>query len=217
MTESTGQQPIYPTRLSAGAALGRHLYQRARAPVVVWAVTPSGVEVAAASAEVLKCKFDVIVGSHLRLAESRVIGAMAEDTDAVIDPRFQPKFDEMEDLEQAIYRSRRAIKQERLLFRGQRPLREVSGMTVVIVDGQVTSPWKLLAGAQCAESMGAANILLAAAVTTQVVKEFIRARRVEFTSPTILVDPKGHPLPFGDSQNASADRLRSIVLARQAA
>ncbi len=90
-------------------------------------------------------------------------------------------------------------------------------MTVVIVDGQVTSPWKLLAGARCAETMGASNVVLAAAVTTQAVKEIVRARCVEFTSPTVLVDRQGHPMPFGGQQDASAERLRSIVVARQAA
>jgi len=142
---------------------------------------------------------------------------MAEDTEAVLDPVFAPKFSSLEMLEQAIGRSRRAIKQERLLFRGQRTLGDVSGSTVVIVDGHVMSPWKLLAAAKCAESMGSSQVVVAAAVATQPVQELIRVRRLEFICPSVVMDVKGHPRPFGDSQDPSAERLRSIVVARQAA
>jgi hypothetical protein len=32
-----------------------------------------------------------------------------------------------------------------------------------------------------------------------------------------VLDPAGHPHPFGDPEDPSAERLRSIVVARQAA
>ncbi|MCH7685010.1 MAG: hypothetical protein IIB35_15035, partial [Gemmatimonadetes bacterium] len=135
MTTPAGENALYASRSGAGFTLGRQLYQRVNQPVVVWAVTPTGVEIAAAAAEAMRCRFDVVVSAHVRLDDSQVVGAMAEDAEAVLDPVFAPKFSSLEMLEQAIGRSRRAIKQERLLFRGQRTLREVSGSTVVIVDG----------------------------------------------------------------------------------
>jgi len=49
------------------------------------------------------------------------------------------------------------------------------------------------------------------------VQNRIRARRFEFVCPTLLKDPSGHPKPFGDPQDPSAERLRSIVVAREAA
>ncbi len=210
-------EPLYPSRSGAGAALGRQLYHRVQAPVVVWAVAPSGVEIAAKAAEAMKCRFDVVVGSHVRLDGLGIVGALAEDADAVLDPEFKPRFGMMEAVEAAIDRSRRAIKQERLLFRGQRPLRDVKAMTVVIVDGHVTVPWKLLAAVQCAETMSASHVVIAAAVATQVVTDRLRSRRLEFVCPSLIMDPEGHPMPFGDPQDANAERLRSIVVARQAA
>lgn len=217
MTTPADENALYTSRSGAGVTLGRQLYQRVNQPVVVWAVAPSGVEIAAAAAEAMRCRFDVVVSAHVRLDDSQVVGAMAEDAEAVLDPVFTPKFESLEMLERAIDRSRRAIKQERLLFRGQRTLREVSGSTVVIVDGHVTSPWKLLAAVKCAESMGPSQVVVAVAVSTQPVQSMIRRRRLEFVCPSVVMDVKGHPMPFGDAQDPSAERLRSIVVARQAA
>ena len=197
--------------------MGRQLYQRVNTPVVVWAVTPSGVELAATAADAMKCRFDVVVGAHVRLEDSQIVGAMAEDAEAVLDPEYAPKFSSLEMLEQALDRARRAIKQERLLFRGQRTIGDVAGHVVVIMDGHVTQPWKLLAAAKCASTMGPAHVVIAAAVSTHGVQELIRARKLEFVCPSVVMDPEGHPMPFGDPRDPSAERLRSIVVARQAA
>lgn len=197
--------------------LGRQLNQRNRPPTIVWGIAPTGVELAASASQALDCGFDVVIGAHVRLPDVGVVGAMAEDFDAVLDPAFKPKFDLIEMLDEALDRSRRAIKTERLLFRGQRPLRPVEGHTLFIVDGHVTSPWKLLAAAEAAQQMKPSHLVVAAAVSTRAVQERILARRFEFSCPSVLMDPAGHPRPFGDPQDPGAERLRSIVVARQAA
>ena len=193
------------------------MYQRFEAPVVVLGLAPTGVEVAAAAAKAMSCSFDVVIGAHIRLGDIGVIGAVAEDGDAVLDPDFAPRFAMMEALDEAIDHARRAIKSERLLFRSQRQLRSLSGANVVIVDGQLTSPWKVLAAADVAKRGGAARIGIAAPVSTQAVQERIRARKFDFISPSVLFDTTGHPHPFGDPIDSNAERLRSIVVARQAA
>jgi len=180
-------------------------------------VTPGGVEVAANAAKAMSCSFDVIVAANIRLDELGVVGAIAEDADAVLDPDFQPRFGIMDALEEAIDAARRAIKTERLLFRGQRPLRAVEGMNVIVVDGHATSPWKMLAAAEAVRQMSATRLILGAPVGTQAVEGRVRARRYEFVCPSVVSDPGGHPLPFGDPQDPSAERLRSIVVAREAA
>lgn len=197
--------------------LGRQLYQRCPGPLAVLGLAPSGVEIAASAAEAMRCQFDVIIAAHVRLDNVGIIGAMAESTEAVLDPGFQPKFGLMEPLNEAMDKARRAIKTERLLFRGQRELRKVKGMNVVVMDGQVTSVWKLIAAVRAAEDMGARKVWAAAAVSTQSVQEQVRNRRIDFVCPSVLMDPSGHPQPFGESQDPSAERLRSIVVARQAA
>ncbi len=217
MTTPADQSALYETRSGAGSTLGRQLYQRVTTPVVVWGLAPSGVEIAAAAAAAMECKFDVVVGAHVRIETDEIVGAMAEDAEAVLDQTFQPKFSSLEQLEAAFERTRRAIKQERLLFRGQRPIRNVSDGSVVIIDGHVTAPWKLLAAAKCAEAMKPTRVVIAAAVATKVVQDAIRTRGWEFVCPSVMMDREGHQMPFGDSQDSSAERLRSIVVARQAA
>lgn len=210
-------QALYPSRSAAGATLGRQLYQRVRPPVILLGVTPTGVEIAASAAEAMSCQFDVIVGAHVRLEGMGIIGAVAEDGDAVIDRQFEPQFSMLDSLNDAIDKARRAVKTERLLFRGQRAIRELAEHSVVVIDGHVITPWKILAAAETVRALGAGNVLAAAAVTTQAVKERMSAFRCELICPSVVLDPGGHPRPFGDPQDPSAERLRSIVVARQAA
>lgn len=217
MTDVPQQSALYPTRTGAGAMLGRQLYQRIPAPSILLGVTPSGIEIAASASQAMGCRFDVIVGAHVRMDGTEVIGAMAEDGDALIDQNFEPSFSQITDLEEAVDRARRVIKSERVLFRGQRAIKSLEGMNVAVVDGHVTSPWKLLAAAATAQQLGAIKVWAAAAVSTQAVQERIRARRIEFVCPSILMDPGGHAKPFGDAADSSSERLKSIVLARQAA
>jgi DNA-binding LacI/PurR family transcriptional regulator len=88
-------------------------------------------------------------------------------------------------------------------------------MYVVVVEGQMTSPWKILAAVEALREHQPEGIIVAAAVSTQSVQELLLARRIEFACPTVLLDPSGHPRPFGDPQDPSAERLRSIVIARE--
>ena len=210
-------QPLYPTRSGAGSQLGQQIYKRTSPPTAVLGITPSGVEVAANAAQAMGAKFDVIVTAHVRLENLGIVGAVAEDADAVLDPEFEPRFAVMEALQEAIDKAHRAVKTERLLFRGQRPLRAVEDMQVIIVDGHTTNPWKMLAAAEAVTAMGARRVVLSAAVSTQGVQERVRNRRFEFVCPSVILDPAGHPNPFGDPQDSSAERLRSIVIAREAA
>lgn len=216
---TTGKQvdALYPTREAAGVILGRQLYQQVSPPVVLLGVTPTGVEIAAAAAKGISASFDVVVGAHVRLDELGIVGAVAEDGEAVLDREFEPRFALLETLDDAIVRARRAIKTERLLFRGQRQIRSLEERTVVVIDGHVITPWKLLAAARIARDLGARHLACAAAVATQAVKERVSAFRYEFVCPTVVLDPGGHPRPFGDPVDPSAERLRSIVVARQAA
>ena len=209
--------PLYPSRSAAGALLARRLYRRVRPPIVVIGVAPDGVEVAASAAVAMQCTFDVVIAAHIRFDALGIIGALAEDGGAVLDTAFQPRFGLMEALDDAIDKARRVVKTERLLFRGQRPLKSVEGLSVVVVDGHMTSPWKALAAVEAISAGGPETTLVAAPVGTQSVQEHLRARRIELVCPTVLLDPAGHRRPFGDPRDPSAERLRSIVIARDAA
>ena len=217
MTTTAEAAPVYPSRAAAGAVLGRLLCQRCDPPLLLLGVTPTGVEIAASAAKGTSAAFDVIVGAHVRVEGHGIVGAIAEDADAVIDRMFNPTFEMLDTLHDAIDKARRAVKSERLLFRGQRQLRPLAGHNVAVIDGHAVTPWKLLAAAHGALVMGADRVFVAAAVATQAVKDKVFAYKYDFICPTIVFDPSGHPRPFGEGQDGGAERLRSIVVARQAA
>lgn len=217
MTSSPPPAPLFQSRSHAGAELGRWLYRRVTRPAVMVGVTPRGVEIAFHAAKVLGSEFDVIVSSFVRLTGLGIIGAVAEDADAELDPAFQPRFGLMGALTEAIEKARRAVKTERLLYRGHRPIRMVEGAEVVLVEGPVTAPWKVLAASRAVRALDPAKILVAAPVCTHAVHDRIQARRLEFVCPHVVPDAGGHPRPFAEKDDPSAERLRSIVVARDAA
>ncbi len=208
---------LYPSRASAGAELGRQLYGSVTQPVVVFGITPGGVEIAHNVAEALGAKFDVIVAADVDVEDEGVVGAIAENGDAFLDPDFEPGFGMLDSLNEGIDQAHRTIKTDQILFRGQRSMQSISGVDAVIVDGHATTPWRLLAAGMWVQKQSPAHVIMASPVGTLPVQERLRARRFQFVCPTIVMDPSGHPRPFGDPQDPQAVRLRSIVLARDAA
>jgi len=87
----------------------------------------------------------------------------------------------------------------------------------VIVDGQIAYPWKALAAAKAAEQLGAKQVVIATPVATKASADRINAREYEFVCPTIVMDAQGHPAPYGDMAGETPERLRSIMIAHQAA
>jgi len=85
------------------------------------------------------------------------------------------------------------------------------------VDGQVIYPWRVLAAAKAAEQLAARQVVIATPVGTQAAVDRIRARHYELVCPSVVVEPKGHPAPYGDMTGETPERLRSIMIAHQAA
>ena len=217
MGSSDQQDALYPSRAGAGAQLGLQLNMRTGPSALVFGVTSSGVEIAANAAKAIGCSFNVVVAAHIRLKDIGIIGAVAEDADAVLNSQYQPRFGMMDALSDALDSARRSVKTERLLFRGQRPLRSIEGKTVVVIDGHTSVPWKMLAAAEALKLGSPRRVIIGTPVSTRAVRDSVRAHRFEFVCPAVVMNPEGHPHPFGDPQDPSAERLRSIVVAREAA
>ena len=209
---------LYPTKSGAGAILGQQLASRGYQSCVLLGITPEGVEVAAHAAKAMGAQFDVIVSAFIRLGPNLApIGAMAEAADAEIDPDFQPGGNLIDKLASAIDESRARVRQDLILYRTQRPLKSLAGRTAVIVDGQVIYPWKVLAAAKAAEQQGAGDVVVATPVATESAAERIRARKYPLVCPSIVMEPDGHPTPYADSVGDAPERLKSIMIAHQAA
>jgi len=94
---------------------------------------------------------------------------------------------------------------------------QLAGRIAVIIDGQVTYPWRVLAAAKVAEQLGAKQVVIATPVGTQAAADRVAARRYDFVCPSIVMDAQGHPAPYGDVAGETPERLRSIMIAHQAA
>jgi predicted phosphoribosyltransferase len=209
---------LYPTRSSAGALLGQQLASRGYQACLLLGITPEGVEIAAHAAKAMGAQFDVIVASFIKLgANLAPIGAMAETSPAEMDPDFQPGMNLLEKLSAAIDESRARVKQDLVLYRTQRPVKKVAGRTGVIVDGQIVWPWKALAAAKAVEALGAREVVIATPVAAQTAADRIRARQYALVCPTVVMEQEGHPSPYGDAGEDAPERLRSIMIAHQAA
>jgi hypothetical protein len=60
-------------------------------------------------------------------------------------------------------------------------------------------------------------LAIATPVASQHAAERIRARGFEFVALNVLPDEAGHPSPYGDATSDSPERLKSIMIAHQAA
>jgi predicted phosphoribosyltransferase len=198
--------------------LGQQLAARGYLSCVLLGITPEGVEIAANAAKAMGAQFDVLVAAYIKLGSNLApVGAMAEQVDAEMDPDFQPGMDQFEKLSSAIDESRARVRPDLVLYRKQRPMKELKGKTVIIVDGQMVYPWKMLAASKAAEKLGARTVVLATPVATEAAAERIRARHVPFVCPTVVLEPDGHPSPYGDAVGESPERLKSIMIAHEAA
>jgi predicted phosphoribosyltransferase len=197
--------------------LGQQLASRGYQSCLLLGITPEGVEIAAHAAKAMGAQFDVIVASFIKLgANLAPIGAMAESVPAEMDPDFQPGMNLLEKLQAAIDESRARVKQDLVLYRTQRPVKKVEGRTGVIVDGQIIWPWKALAAAKAVEALRAREVVIATPVAAQPAADRIRAR-YQLVCPSVVMEAEGHPSPYGDAGDDAPERLKSIMIAHQAA
>ena len=160
----------------------------------------------------------VLVAAFIKLGSNLApIGAIAESAPSEMDPDFQPGGALLDKLATAIDESRARVSQDLILYRTQRPVKQLAGRIAIIVDGQVVYPWKVLAAAKAAEQLSAKQVVIATPVATQAASERIGVRRYDFVCPSIVMDAKGHPAPYGDMAGDTPERLRSIMIAHQAA
>ena len=210
---------LYPTRSAAGATLGQLLASQGYVSSLLLGVTPEGVEIDVNAAKAMGASFDVLVAASISLgANLAPIGAMAEHAEgAVMDPDFQPGMNLVEKLESAIEESRARVRRDLVLYRTHRPIKQFDNRQLIIVDGQVLFPWKVLAAARAVTDLGGKRIAIASPVASVTAVERVRARGFEFVCPNVLPDDGQVPTLYGDAMGDSPERLKSIMIAHQAA
>lgn len=210
--------PLYQSRSAAGALLGQQLFTRGHAGAILLGITPEGVEVAAHAARAMGSSFDVIVASFIRLGSNLApVGAMAESAPAEMDPEFQPGMGLLDSLQAAIDESRARVRQDLVLYRTLRPVKNLRGCRVIIVDAVVAFPWRMLAAGRVAEGMGASTVVMAAPVVSEMAADRIRARLYEVVCPALQTEVDTKAKYFGEGGGEAPERLRAIMIAHQAA
>lgn len=216
---SPARTSLYPTRSAAGAYLGQLLASQGYVHCLLLGITPEGVEIAANAAKAMGATFDVVVAAFIRLGDNLApVGALAENaTSAEMDPDFQPGISLVEKLGSAIEESRARVRRDLVLYRSQRPIKNLQDRQVIIVDGQVFYPWKVLAAVRAVQELGARRIAIATPVASTSAADRIRARQVEFVCPNVLAGEEEAKRLYGDAMGESPERLKSIMIAHREA
>ncbi len=71
--------------------------------------------------------------------------------------------------------------------------------------------------AKAAEGLGAREVVIATPVAAQAAADRIRARQYALVCPSVVMEQEGHPSPYGDAGADAPERLKSIMIAHQAA
>ena len=158
---------IFKDRMQAGRLLAEKLEPfRAERPVVL-GLTRGGVPVAFEVARLLDAQLDIIVVRKIGAPGSPeyAIGAIAEGGAVYVSPEARRWVGGADDGLAAIAAREGAELARRVqAYRGDRPMRDVQGRTVIVVDDGVATGATARAACRSARQRGAARVVLAAPV-----------------------------------------------------
>lgn len=158
---------MFQDRADAGRRLGRHLLMRGVTASVVCGLPRGGVPVAAEVADALRVPLDVIVVRKLGLPSHPEVamGAIGEDQVRIVDADLVRRLGvtpaEVDAVER---RERDFLKRRAATLHSDRPPRDVTGQTVLIVDDGIATGATASAACLVARRRGAAQVIVAAPV-----------------------------------------------------
>ena len=186
---------VFRDREQAGQLLSGKLEPyRARNPVVL-GLARGGVPVALEVARSLGADLDLIVARKIGAPgfAEYAIGAIAEGGGVFVRREALPEVG-LGDEEVAVLAGREAVELARRVgvYRGDRPMPDLAGRTVIVVDDGVATGATARAAARSARMLGAAEVVLAAPVIAaasepDVRQDFDDVVAVEFPSPFFAV------------------------------
>jgi len=186
---------VFRDREQAGRLLSGKLERyRARNPVVL-GLARGGVPVALEVARALGADLDLIVARKIGAPgfAEYAIGAIAEGGGVFVRREALPEVG-LGDEEVAVLAGREAVELARRVraYRGDRPMPDLAGRTVIVVDDGVATGATARAAARSARMLGAAQVVLAAPVIAaasepDVRQDFDDVVAVEFPRPFFAV------------------------------
>lgn len=158
---------MFEDREDAGRRLGRHLVQLGVTASVVLGLPRGGVPVAAEVATALGVPLDVIVVRKLGLPfqPEVAMGSIGEGGIRIIDADLVRRAGVTPTQVSAVERREREVLERRAAtLRGDRPRRDLTGKTVLIVDDGIATGATASAACLVARSLGAERVIVAAPV-----------------------------------------------------
>ena len=142
---------IFENRQDAGRQLAGKLGEYREKSVVVLAIPNGGVPVALEVASALKADFDLIICRKipLPLTPEGGFGACADDGTITLNEEVVKRVGlSRQQIEHEATKVRAKIKQRSILYKGDRPLVSVSGMTVILIDDGLASGITMMAAVE---------------------------------------------------------------------
>jgi len=157
---------MFDDREDAGRKLGRALAKYAGKGAIVLAIPRGGVEVGCEVARRLKADFSIVVARKLPLPSDPEagFGAIAEDGSTFIVEHAAAWVGE-DEIERIKQEQKEEIRRRIKVLRKGRPLPDIKGRTVILVDDGIAMGSTMRASIALARRKGAAKIVVAVPVT----------------------------------------------------
>ena len=179
---SWGVDPVFHDRRDAGRQLGRALRDFERANPLVLGLPRGGVPVADEVVSTLQAPLDVVIVRKLGSPTNREygFGAVGEGGALVTDEGARRDVGVGdEELRRIIGRERAEIERRIALYRENRPMLDVTGRTVIVVDDGLATGSTASAAISVLRHLGAGRIVLAVPTGSAQAVELLRSRADE--------------------------------------
>lgn len=155
-------------REQAGQLLATKLPSlRNRSDVVILGLPRGGVPVACEIAKALSAELDVFLVRKVGVPgyEELALGAIASGGVEIIDPDVAEEFGlRSSEIERLVREEQKELQRRETVFRGSRPMPNLRGRTVVLVDDGIATGSTMRAALEGVKRLGAARLIVAAGV-----------------------------------------------------
>jgi predicted phosphoribosyltransferase len=207
----------FATRREAGEKLSNKLRNYAdRSDVLVLALPRGGVPVAFEVARVLRVPLDVFVVRKLGVPghEELAMGAIARGRVRVLNKEITTGMEIPESLIDAIaHREQEELQRRERLYRGDRPMPNVRGRTVILVDDGLATGSTMRAAAVSLRQMQPAKIIVAVPVGAQETCEELRQDVDEVVCELTPAPFRAVGAWYSDFSQTSDEEVRELLQA----
>ncbi len=164
--ELRGKNHVFKDRVEAGRVLAEMLeteYETTQDSIVL-AIPSGGVPVGLEVQSKLNCPFDLIIVKKIPIPHNPEAGygAVTLEGGVFLNEELVSRFKlTPSQIEKQISRLKKELQERQALFRGKKPLPDLSGKTAILVDDGLASGYTMIASVDGVKNMGAKEIVVA--------------------------------------------------------